>query len=100
MRTASRSAGSRRIPEVAHALDLAHEHPRARPRIGRHRANRAIGFIRRLWNLVLEDVPGPWRFHFDFRIPDGTLVMSSDRRKAMRDVYDARIAPSTGAARW
>ena len=28
-----------------------------------------IGFIRRLWNLVLEDVPGPWRFHFDFRTP-------------------------------
>jgi hypothetical protein len=42
--------------------------------------NRAVGFIRRLWNLVLEDVPSPWRFHFEFRTPDGTLVMSSDRR--------------------
>jgi hypothetical protein len=29
----------------------------------------AVALIRRVWNLVLEDVPGPWRFHFDFRTP-------------------------------
>jgi hypothetical protein len=56
--------------------------------------SRAVALIRRVWNLVLEDVPGPWRFHFDFRTPDGKLVMSSDRRKAMRDVYDVKL-PTT-----
>jgi hypothetical protein len=56
--------------------------------------SRAVALIRRVWNLVLEDVPGPWRFHFDFRTDDGTLVMSSDRRKAMRDVYDIEL-PAT-----
>jgi hypothetical protein len=54
----------------------------------------AVALIRRVWNLVLEDVPGPWRFHFDFRTPDGTLVMSSDRRRALRDVYDLEL-PAT-----
>jgi hypothetical protein len=38
----------------------------------------AVALIRRAWNLLLEDLPGPWRFHFDFRTADGTLVMSSD----------------------
>jgi hypothetical protein len=56
-----------------------------------------VALVRRVWNLVLEDLPGPWRFHFDFRTPDGTVVMSSDRRKAMRDVYDVELpATSTG----
>jgi uncharacterized protein YxjI len=54
----------------------------------------AVALVRRLWNLLLEDVPGPWRFHFDFRTPDGALVMSSDRRKALRDVYDIEL-PAT-----
>jgi hypothetical protein len=54
----------------------------------------AVALIRRIWNLVLEDVPSPWRFHFDFRTPDGTLVMSSDRRRALRDVYDLEV-PAT-----
>jgi hypothetical protein len=54
----------------------------------------AVALIRRIWNLVLEDVPSPWRFHFDFRTPDGTLVMSSDRRRALRDVYDLEL-PAT-----
>jgi hypothetical protein len=58
----------------------------------------AVALIRRVWNLVLEDVPGPWRFHFDFRTPDGTLVMSSDRRRALQDVYDLELpATPTGS---
>jgi hypothetical protein len=59
----------------------------------------AVALIRRIWNLALEDVPGPWRFHFDFRTPDGTLVMSSDRRKAMRDVYDVELPAAPGGSR-
>jgi hypothetical protein len=58
-----------------------------------------VALIRRIWNLVLEDVPGPWRFHFDFRTPDGTLVMSSDRRKAMRDLYDVELPTTPSGSR-
>jgi len=59
----------------------------------------AIALIRRVWNLVLEDVPGPWRFHFDFRTPAGTLVMSSDRRKDLRDVYDVELPATPSGSR-
>jgi uncharacterized protein YxjI len=58
----------------------------------------AVAMIRRVWNLVLEDVPGPWRFHFDFRTPDGALVMSSVRRKALRDVYDVELPSTPGGS--
>jgi hypothetical protein len=61
--------------------------------------SRAVALIRRVWNLVLDDVPGPWRFHFDFRTPDGTLVMSSDRRPAMRDVYDVELPATPNGSR-
>lgn len=59
----------------------------------------AVALVRRLWNLVLEDMPGPWRFHFDFRTPDGTLVMSSDRRRALRDVYDVELPATPSGSR-
>jgi hypothetical protein len=64
--------------------------------------SKAVALVRRVWNLALEDVPGPWRFHFDFRTSDGTLVMSSDRRKAMRDVYDVQLpaGPSGSRVDW
>jgi hypothetical protein len=62
----------------------------------------AIALIRRIWNLVVEDVPGPWRFHFDFRTPDGSLVMSSVRRRALQDVYDVElpVTPSGSRVDW
>jgi uncharacterized protein YxjI len=59
----------------------------------------AVALMRRAWNLVLEDIPGPWRFHFDFRTPDGSLVMSSDRRPAMRDVYDVELPATPSGSR-
>jgi hypothetical protein len=59
----------------------------------------AVALVRRAWNLVLEDVPGPWRFHFDFRTPDGTLVMSSDRRRELRDVYDVELPATPSGSR-
>jgi hypothetical protein len=59
----------------------------------------AVALIRRIWNLVLEDVPSPWRFHFDFRTPDGTIVMSSDRRRALRDVYDLELPATPSGTR-
>jgi hypothetical protein len=59
----------------------------------------AVALIRRIWNLVLEDVPSPWRLHFDFRTPDGTLVMSSERRRALRDVYDLELPATPSGTR-
>jgi hypothetical protein len=59
----------------------------------------AVALIRRIWNLLAEDLPGPWRFHFDFRTPDGTLVMSSDRRGALRDVYDLELPATPSGSR-
>jgi hypothetical protein len=58
-----------------------------------------VALTRRVWNLVLEDVPSPWRFHFDFRTPDGTVVMSSERRKALSDVYDVELPATPSGAR-
>jgi uncharacterized protein YxjI len=59
----------------------------------------AVALVRRAWNIVLEDIPSPWRFHFDFRTPDGALVMSSDRRKALRDVYDLELPATPSGTR-
>jgi uncharacterized protein YxjI len=58
-----------------------------------------VAVIRRIWNLVLEDVPSPWRFHFDFRDADGTVVMSSERRGALRDVYDVELRATRSGSR-
>jgi hypothetical protein len=58
--------------------------------VGAERSARVAG-LRRVWSLVLEDLPGPFRFHFDFRTQDGTLVMSSERRRSLTDVYDVEL---------
>jgi hypothetical protein len=58
--------------------------------VGTERSGRVAG-LRRVWSLVLEDLPGPFRFLFDFRTPDGTLVMSSERRRSLTDVYDVEL---------
>lgn len=52
----------------------------------------SVAVMRRVWGVVLDAVPAPFRFHFDFRTPDGTLVMSSTRRRSLRDVYDVELA--------
>ncbi len=61
--------------------------------------SRAVALIRRLWSLVVEDVPAPWRLHFDFRTPDGTLVMSSNRRSSLREVYDLELPATPSGSR-
>src|SRR6185436_7556886 len=53
--------------------------------------NQTIAILRRLWGFVPyigEYVPCPFTFHFDFTAPDGSLVLSSERRKTLRDRYD------------
>jgi hypothetical protein len=59
--------------------------------MGTERSGR-VAVARRLWGLTLDEfVPAPFRFHFDFRTPDDVLLMSAERRKAARDVYDVEL---------
>ncbi|MDC5697085.1 hypothetical protein OO014_07420 [Intrasporangium calvum] len=51
--------------------------------------NAKVAVLRRVWDFipVLNDLPVPWLFHFDFRAADGSLVMSSTKKVALKDVY-------------
>lgn len=59
--------------------------------------NRTVAILRRVWDFVplLGDVWVPWIFHFDFRGPDGSLVLSSTRKPQLRDVYEVEV-PAVG----
>jgi catechol 2,3-dioxygenase-like lactoylglutathione lyase family enzyme len=67
----------------------------------------AIG--RRVWEMlpVLEAIPSPFRFHFDFVDRSGRTVMTSERGQSLRDRYlvtlpgavlDARVAAAMAVA--
>jgi uncharacterized protein YxjI len=51
----------------------------------------AVG--RRLWEFLpfIGDFPSPFVFHFDFTAPDGSIVLSSVRRRSLRDLYDVEL---------
>lgn len=59
--------------------------------------NRTIAIARRVWDFIplLGDIWVPWLFHFDFVGPDGSVVLSSTRRPALRDVYEIEV-PAVG----
>lgn len=52
-----------------------------------------VALARRAWELVpvLNNLPSPFRFHFDFVDESGQVVMSSVRRRALRDRYDITV---------
>jgi uncharacterized protein YxjI len=52
--------------------------------------NQNIAVLRRVWELlpVVGDLPVPFLFHFDFTAPDGTVVLTSERRRSIRDRYE------------
>jgi hypothetical protein len=62
--------------------------------------NKTVAVLRRVWDLIpyLGDIWVPWLFHFDFVGPDGSVVLSSTRKPAVRDVYDVEV-PSVGGWR-
>jgi hypothetical protein len=67
--------------------------------------SQGIAIGRRLWDLVPyvgEYVPCPFLFHFDFTAPDGSIVMSSERRRSLRDRYDVTLptAPNGWRLDW
>lgn len=55
--------------------------------------NRTVAIARRLWGLVpvVSDLPSPFLFHFDFTAPDGSIVLSSVRRRTLRDRYEVEL---------
>jgi uncharacterized protein YxjI len=52
--------------------------------------NQNIAILRRVWDLlpIVGDIPVPFLFHFDFTAKDGTVVLSSERRRSIRDRYE------------
>ena len=55
--------------------------------------NQNVAIARRLWELVpvVGELPSPFLFHFDFTAPDGSIVLSSVRRRSVRDRYDVEL---------
>jgi hypothetical protein len=55
--------------------------------------NQNVAIFRRLWELLpfLNDLPSPFVFHFDFTDQSGQLVMSSQRRRSLRDRYEVTV---------
>jgi uncharacterized protein YxjI len=55
--------------------------------------NPNVAILRRLWDFLpfISDLPSPFLFHFDFTAPDGSIVLSSVRRRSLRDRYDVEL---------
>ena len=55
--------------------------------------NANVAIARRLWEFVpiLSDLPSPFVFHFDFTDPSGQVLLSSQRRRSLRDRYDVEV---------
>jgi uncharacterized protein YxjI len=52
-----------------------------------------VALARRAWELlpVVDNLPSPFVFHFDFVDEGGQVVMSSVRRRSLRDRYDVTV---------
>ena len=55
--------------------------------------DQTVAILRRLWELIpfLNDLPSPFVFHFDFTDGSGQVVMSSQRRRSLRDRYEVTV---------
>lgn len=51
--------------------------------------SKPIAIIRRAWNFIpyVDDLPFPFRYHFDFVAPNGAPVFSVDKTTWIRDHY-------------
>jgi hypothetical protein len=52
-----------------------------------------VALARRAWEVlpVVNNLPSPFLFHFDFVDQGGQVVMSSVRRRSLRDRYDVTV---------
>ncbi len=55
--------------------------------------SQGVAIARRLWEMlpVVDNLPSPFLFHFDFTDQAGTVVMSSQRGRSLRDRYDVTL---------
>ncbi len=53
----------------------------------------AVALVRRAWEFlpVVENLPSPFLFHFDFTDASGQVVMTSQRGRSLRDRYDVTV---------
>lgn len=60
--------------------------------VGQER-NQNVAVARRVWDFipVLGDIPVPFLFHFDFTAADGSVVLSSMRKRSIRDRYEITV---------
>ncbi len=58
--------------------------------------NQNVAIARRVWEMVpiISEIPSPFLFHFDFTAPDGSIVLSSVRKRTLRDRYDVELPTS------
>ncbi len=55
--------------------------------------NKNIALFRRIWEFlpVIGDLPSPFLFHFDFTDPNGRVLLSSVRKRSLRDRYNIEV---------
>ena len=63
--------------------------------------NQNVAVLRRVWEMapIVSDFPSPFVFHFDFTTPDGSVVLSSERRRTLRDLYDVQLPAAADGRR-
>lgn len=68
--------------------------------VGQER-NQTVAILRRFyqWIPYIGDIPLPWQFHFDFHTADGIRVMTSNRRRKVRDQYEVDLPAAPNGAR-
>ncbi len=61
----------------------------------------SVAILRRFWDFVpiLGDIPVPWQFHFDFHTADGVRVLTSNRRRKVRDMYEVELPAAPNGTR-
>jgi len=60
--------------------------------VGTERSS-GIALARRAWEIlpVVNNIPSPFLFHFDFTDASGQVVLSSQRGRSLRDRYDVTV---------
>ena len=50
-----------------------------------------VAIARRAWEFLPIDLPSPFVFHFDFVDTNGELVLTSQRKRSLRDRYEVTV---------
>ena len=60
--------------------------------VGQER-NKNVALARRAWEFlpIVNDLPSPFVFHFDFTDPNGRVLLTSVRKRSLRDRYNVEV---------